>query len=345
MGCKLQDCCVGSSQTLLDAMRVIEAGGIGIALVVETDGKLLGTLTDGDIRRALLGGAALGSPLATFVARRFTSVGVGVSRAEILDLMQARVLNQIPILDAAGKLVGLHLLHEMLGHVNRSNWAVIMAGGKGTRLHPITAHLPKPMIKVAGRPILERLVLHLVGHGIRRVFLAINYMGHVIQQHFGDGSNFGCRIGYLEEQEELGTGGALSLLPEPPREPLLVLNGDLVTQVDIGRMLAFHAASGCVATMGVRTYSHQVPFGCVQTNGPRITGFEEKPVLERMINTGVYLLSPPLLTRIPARFYPITELFDNCLERGEALAAFEIEDDWIDVGQRDQLKQARGDGV
>ena len=216
-----------------------------------------------------------------------------------------------------------------------------MAGGRGTRLSPITEHLPKPMLRVAGRPILERLVLHLVGFGVKRVFLSINYLGHLVEQHFGDGERFGCRIEYLRETESMGTGGSISLLPSPPVDPLLVLNGDLVTQANVERMLAFHEQERCLATVGVRRYARQVPFGCVDAVGGRVRRFEEKPVVERLISAGIYVLSPEVVARIPRRHFPITDLFEDCLGSGEPIAAFEIEDDWIDVGQQDQLRQAR----
>jgi NDP-sugar pyrophosphorylase family protein len=198
------------------------------------------------------------------------------------------------------------------------------------------------MIPVAGRPILERLVLHLVGHGIRRVFLSINYLGHMIESHFGDGNRFGCRIEYLRETQPLGTGGPLSLLPERPTAPLLVLNGDLVTQFDVGQLIDFHDAGGYAATLGVSAYLHDVPFGCVETNHGSITRFEEKPTITRQVNAGIYLLNPALLQRVTAGAdFPITTLFEEALRQGDRLGAYPIDDDWIDVGQRDQVKRAR----
>ena len=339
---RLEHTCVPVTARLVDAMRSLELSGVEISLLTDAEGRLAGIVTDGDIRRALLKGATLESPVEPHMVREFTRVGPGAGRAEVLDLMQARTLEQIPVVDAEGKLAGLHLLHELVGATERPNWAVIMAGGKGVRLRPITEHLPKPMIPVAGRPILERLVLHLVGCGIRRVFLSINYLGHIVERHFGDGSRFGCRIEYLREEQPLGTGGALALLPEPPTEPLLVMNGDVVTQVDLGAMLDFHERGGHKATMGVRVYSHTVPFGCVETMDGRVTELVEKPDLTRVINTGIYVLDPMLLGRVPCgRDFPITELFTDCLHRGESVGAFEMADDWIDVGHKDQLHQAR----
>lgn len=324
-------------------MWALERGAVGIALVVDEANRLVGTLTDGDVRRALLKGASRESELAPHVCTNITAVGSRAGRAEVLDLMQARRIEQIPIVDEEGRLLGLHLLHEVLGNIERPNWAVIMAGGQGTRLWPLTENLPKPMIRVAGRPILERLVLQLVGFGITRIFVSIHYLGDLIEQHFGDGSRFGCRMEYLREDRPLGTGGSLSLLPEVPQHPLIVMNGDLVTQADLGSMLAFHERAGQRATIGVRRYYHTIPFGCVELDGSRVTQFDEKPRLTRLINTGIYVLDPQVVARVPrGQEFALPSLLEDCLGRGEPVGAFEIEDDWIDIGQREHLTRARG---
>jgi dTDP-glucose pyrophosphorylase len=332
------------SGTLLDALRTLDRGALEIAFVVDSEGRLEGALTDGDVRRALLSGASLDAPMGPFVNRRITTLDPRASRIEALELMQARSISQIPVVGADGRITGVHLLRDMLAADERENWAVIMAGGLGTRLGALTQNTPKPMLRVAGRPILERIVLHLVGHGIRRIFLSVNYLAHVIEQHFGDGSRFGVTIEYLREERPLGTGGALALLPEAPTQPLLVMNGDLVTQANIGAMLSFHVEKQALATVGLRRYDHQVPFGCVELDGDRLVRFEEKPTLSRLVNAGVYVLSPELVGRVPrGEMFPLPQLFDDCLRRGETVGGYEIVDDWIDVGQREQLSQARGE--
>lgn len=331
-------CRVSDKATLREGLRAIEAGGAGIALVVRGKRRLVGTLTDGDVRRVLLRGISLDAPVADHMHRMFTFVSPEAGRAEVLDLMQARLLDQIPIVDGKGNLCGLHLLHKVMGAEERPNVAVIMAGGMGVRLRPVTEHVPKPMIHVAGRPILERVILHLVGFGIRNVVLSVHYLGHMIEEHFGDGARFGCKISYLREKRPLGTGGALSMLKHVPEHPLVVMNGDLITQANIASMLAFHKSGGHAATMAIRRYGHRVPFGCVELAGHRIVRLEEKPLLERAINAGIYVLNPSLVRRIPRRFFPITELFEQCLSRNEKVGAFEIEEEWVDVGQREQLK-------
>ena len=330
------------SGTIRDAMLALDVGGRQIALAVDGGGVLVGVATDGNIRRAILRGAVPDDQLEPLLTRSFVAVGPSEGRAEVLDLMRARGIGSIPIVDDAGRPIGLHRLHEFLDPTPRPNVALVMAGGQGARLRPLTASIPKPMIRVAGRPILERIVLHLAGHGISHVYLAVNYLGSVIEEHFGDGAQFGCRIDYIREEKPLGTAGALGLLPEPLQRALLVMNGDLVTQADLGGLLDAHDAAGNSATIGVRKYLHTVPFGTVDRDGSHVTALEEKPTLEREVNTGMYALAPALVARVPPNErIDMPQLVSAALERGEAVGAFEIEDDWIDVGQRDQLERAR----
>jgi dTDP-glucose pyrophosphorylase len=335
-----------TSGTLRDVISALDRSALGVALVVDDAQHLLGIFTDGDVRRALLHDATLEAPLERYMRRAFTSVSSGTTRAEVLELMSAMQFAVVPILDERGVLRGLHRLHDLLGVAPRPNWAVIMAGGRGTRLGALTREVPKPMMRVAGRPILERLVLHLVGFGIRRIFLSVNYLAHVIEEHFGDGSKFDCTIEYLREERALGTGGALSLLAARPTDPLLVLNGDLVTQANVGAMIDIHtrARPEVMLTMATRRYFHTIPYGVVEADDTRVVRVIEKPSLSRLINAGIYLLSPRLLERIPRdQDFAMTTLVDGCLERGELVESFELADDWIDVGEQDQLKQARGE--
>jgi dTDP-glucose pyrophosphorylase len=335
---------VAETATLREAMLALDRGARQIVLAVDPTGQLTGVATDGDLRRSLLAGAPIDGPLAPALSRRFVSVGPLDSRASVLELMRARRIGAIPVVDAEGRPVGLHLLHAFLEPSLRTNWAVIMAGGQGTRLRPLTETVPKPMLKVAGRPILERIVLHLVGHGVKRIFVSVNYLADQIETHFGDGTDFGCRIDYLREDRPLGTAGALGLLPEPPTEPLLVMNGDLVTTADLGGMLDRQVDGGFAATVGVRRYLHSVPFGCVELEDGEIRRWDEKPTMERTVSAGIYALDPRALpylaTGVPSS---MPDLIGRLLDGGERVGAYEIEDDWIDVGQRDQLETARGE--
>jgi len=338
----ITDYLVTPKDTILQVMECLDRNAHGIALVVDAHGHLVGTVTDGDIRRALLKGSGMGSAIEGHMGRRFTTVTADTGRAEVLDLMRARSIEQVPIIDGNGVLLGLHVMREVIGSVERPNWAVIMAGGRGERLRPLTDTIPKPMICVAGRPILERIVLHLVGYGIRQIYLSVNYLGDVIREHFGDGSAFGCTIRYLVEDKPLHTGGALSLLPEKPEQPLLVMNGDLITQADIGALLQYHISGGYGMTVGCDEYNHTVPFGCLQIQNGRVLAIEEKPVLSRNINAGIYVLSPEILERVPQnQAFPITALIEQALTLGDPVGAYRLSGDWIDVGRHDQLKQAQ----
>ncbi len=335
---------LSASDSLRRAMEVIDRAGVEAAFVVDKRGRVAGTLTDGDVRRAILRGAALDSPsVGKAMERAFISVTRDVTRAEVLDIMRARNISQIPVLDAGGGLIGLHLLHELIGATEKDNVAVIMAGGQGVRLRPLTENVPKPMLTVAGRPILERLVLHLVGYGIREIFISINYLGHIIEDHFGDGSRFGCRIRYLREKKPLGTGGPLSLLPKLSAAPVLVLNGDLVTQANIDAILEFHNEGGFVATSCLKPYQVEVPFGVAEVRGKRLIGFREKPTEQMLINAGIYVFSKPALAMVPKNeAFPITGVFEKCLAKNLLVGAHVVDGEWMDVGRHDELKKARG---
>lgn len=337
--------CICPDASLIECLRLIDTAGIGIALSVDSDLRLIGTISDGDIRRALLKGCPLDSPISHHVNRDCFCVLPTVPRAEVLDIMQAKRFEQVPIVDEQGKVIGLHLLHDLLGNIPRLNWAVIMAGGKGMRLRPLTEDIPKPMIKVAGRPILERIILHLVGHGIRRIFLSVNHLAKMIEDYFEDGSKYGVKLEYLHEGEPLGSGGALSLLPEIPQQALLVMNGDLIVDANFADMFKFHEEHHFYATMGVYSYSHQVPYGCVKTTEDNILiDLEEKPVVERIVNAGIYVLSPLALSAIPKNTcFPITTLFEEALKNNLSCGTFPVGKEWLDIGSPLQLRQARGE--
>jgi dTDP-glucose pyrophosphorylase len=342
---ELRTMLLSPNASLREALAVIDRGGFELAFVADPGGRILGTLSDGDARRAILRGVPLDRPGAVGKAMRrsFAWVGPHTQRAEVLDTMRARAISQIPVLDARGRMIALHLLHDLIGAAERPNRAVIMAGGRGTRLRPYTENVPKPMLTVAGRPILERLVLHLVGYGIRDIFLSINYLGHVIEAHFGDGSNFGCRIHYLREKKPLGTGGALSLLPRGGEHEVLVMNGDLVTQAEIDKLFEFHAQGGFALTACMRPYVFEIPFGVAEVRGDRLVGLREKPSEQLLVNAGIYVLSPKTLRMIPRnREYPITRLIEACLEKRMKVGAHVLEGDWMDVGRHDELRKARG---
>jgi dTDP-glucose pyrophosphorylase len=339
---ELKHLIVNHSATIREAMTTIAEGASRAAAVTGPDGCIVGMLTDGDLRRLLLSGAEMDSPIEPGITRDFTWVGPETSRVQVLDLMQARNIEQIPILDGKRRLIGVHLIGSMFSRSILPNQAVIMAGGRGTRLGELTRATPKPMLKIAGRPILERIVLHLVGSGVRVIYISVNYLSKVIENYFGDGKGFGCEIRYLKEEVPMGTGGALALLPEKPEHPLLVMNGDLVTDFNVRGMLSYHEAGAYAATLGVNHYCHSVPFGCVSLEDGVVSGFREKPLLVETVNCGIYVLSPAILADIPSCGFPITSLIEGCLESGKPVGGYRIEEEWVDIGHPAELEAARG---
>ncbi len=334
---------IADTASIRDAMAAIEKNSREVVLVHDDQQAIIGVITDGDIRRALLNGLTMATNAAEIMSRNYISVQLHTDRAAVLDLMKSVRISHVPVLDHNRHLLGIHCLHEIIGHTALPNVAVIMAGGKGTRLRPYTEACPKPMVKVAGRPILERIILNLVGNGIRQIYVAINYLGHMIEAHFGDGSAFGCQIHYLRETIELSTGGALSLLPDNLQHPILVLNGDQITRINVLGMLNHHIESAADATISVGHYQHEVPYGVVHQHNGQLLRLEEKPALDILINLGMYVLNPDVIQLVPKnQYYLITDLFGKLLEQKKIIATYFSDEDWIDVGRPDDLKRANG---
>jgi len=330
-------------------MVAISRGTASAAFAVTTDDLLVGVVTDGDIRRALLEGALLSDSVTPFIRSSPFVAKSTDSRATILDLMQARAISQVPIVNEEGQLVAVHLLRELLGRIDRTNMALILAGGRGTRLLPTTSSLPKPMVLVAGTPILERLVNHISGFGISRIAISVGHLGDVIADHFGDGSQFGCEITYLWEDPEnpLGTGGPLGslskLFPELSA-PVLVVNGDLVTQFDVAAMLTHHELAGSDATVGALPYTHEVPYGVLQVNeAGHIESIVEKPLRQELVSGGIYIFNPSILRTVPTdTFFPMTQVLTDCIHGGNKVSVWAVDEGWMDVGRPQDLTKARG---
>jgi dTDP-glucose pyrophosphorylase len=324
---------VESHSTILETMRSIDRSGLEVALVCDSERHLLAIVTDGDLRRGLLRGLSLDAPVSTVANRHFTSVRSGFDRADAIQLLLQNGITCLPVVDARDRLVDLFTLRGAFVTEQLPSWALVMAGGRGERLGELTQALPKPMLPIGNRPILERLVQLLVSHGVSRIFISINYLGSMIVDHFGDGQRFHCRIEYLREDQPLGTGGAIALLPEPPTDPLLVLNGDLLTNVSVTRLLAFHRAGGYAATVALRDHRVDVPFGVAELDGQRLNRLVEKPSIHYHINAGIYVFEPSVCTRVPAgQRVQITDLLTECLDDGLPVGAFLIQEAWDDIG-------------
>ncbi|GAA0611241.1 nucleotidyltransferase family protein [Brevundimonas kwangchunensis] len=334
---------IGPGANYRDALKAIDATGKGMALIVDDDRRLLGVLSDGDLRRALIRGAGLEDRAIEGANREPVCIDQHQDRAATLTLLRAHSLRQLPVLDEDRRVVGLTTISDFLNIPVRTNPVVIMAGGKGERLAELTRNTPKPMLKVGPRPILDTIVGSLAAQGFRHFWLAVNYKADQIERHFGDGSHLGLRIGYLREDKPLGTCGALSLLP-PQSEPLVVTNGDVLTQVDYGHVLDSHLEAGTTATVVVRDYQMQVPFGVVNAEDGRILRIDEKPTQSYTISAGSYVLSPLALGLIPAdTYYDMPSLVADMIAKGIPVRQQRAEGYWMDIGRPPDYAQANAD--
>lgn len=331
-----------ASATLQDAVRSLDSSALQIAMVVSPDDKLIGTITDGDIRRGLLRGLSLASPIDSVVHPEPMVVPPDVGRDLVLQLMRANRIHQLPVVDENRQVVGLHVLDELMMPRQRPNPMVIMAGGKGTRLRPHTEDCPKPLLPVAGKPMLEHIIERARAEGFHHFLLSIHYLGHMIEDYFGDGSRWQVRIDYLREEAPLGTAGALGLLAPQPTAPFVVTNGDVLTDIHYGDLLDFHCNQGAAATMAVRLHEWQHPFGVVHTKGIDITGFEEKPIAKSQVNAGIYVLEPAALDALlPGEPCDMPTLFGRLQETARRTIVYPMHEPWLDVGRPGDYEAAQ----
>jgi dTDP-glucose pyrophosphorylase/CBS domain-containing protein len=327
---------VSPGMSISAGVKLLDQSGHGVLLVCGAEDRLIGVVTDGDIRRALLQGVPFDREIASICNRTPLVARKGVTRSEALHLIDTGrgfIVNQLPVVDHAGKLAGLILRSDLTGEETLPLSAVIMAGGGGTRLRPLTENVPKPMLTVGGKPILEHIIGQLRGAGIRSITIATHYLGEQISGYFGDGRKFGVRIDYLAEEKPMGTGGALGLV-NFTGETLLVMNGDILTQVNFRAMLDFHREHGADLTMGTRLYEFQVPFGVVECDDVAIRSLVEKPVQAFFVNAGIYFVQKPVLSRIPKEIsYNMTDLIQRLLAEGSKVVSFPIREYWLDIGR------------
>lgn len=339
-----QQALIVPTTSLRDALEVIDRTGAQIALVVDEQRRLLGTLSDGDIRRGLLRGLQLTDAVARAMHREPTCARADEPRSAILARMRRKGLHQMPMIDPLGTVVGLQTLDDFFTPLARENWVVVMAGGLGTRLSELTRDTPKPMLRVGSRPLLETIVRNLGEQGFQRIYLAVNYKAEQIVAHFGDGRAFGVDIRYLQERQRLGTAGALGLLPEAPKAPLVVTNADLLTKEDFGPMVDHHVESGAEATMAVRDYELQVPFGVVRERDGQIEAIEEKPMQRFVVNAGIYVLSPQVLDCVvPGEALDMPALFQRLVADGRRTRCHPIVGYWLDIGRMGDYERANSE--
>jgi dTDP-glucose pyrophosphorylase len=329
--------------TIQQAISNLDQVAVKIVLVVNEAGELEGTISDGDIRRGLLKGLDLNSLITNVIHRNALVVPPEMTREMVMQLMVANKIQQIPVVDEHRHVVGLHLWDEIATPPVRSNLMVIMAGGMGTRLRPHTENCPKPLLPVAGKPMLEHIIENAKLEGFSHFVLAVHYLGHMIEEHFGNGEQFGVKIDYLREQTPLGTAGALGLLSPRPDAAFVVTNGDVITDIRYGELLDFHVRHDAAATMAVRVHEWQHPFGVVQTQGVEIVGFEEKPIARSHINAGVYALDPDALNALPCESRcDMPTLFEHLQEQSRRTVAYPMHEPWLDVGRPEDLRHANG---
>ncbi len=337
-----RELCIAENNTLFMALRKINDTGYGTLFVVDEKMRMLGLITDGDIRRGLLAGADLQGPVTLIMNTKFTAGSQGQDRRSMLQALRRNHLRQLPVLDGDGVLVDAVLLDEAL-YGSIPNSVVLMVGGMGTRLRPLTDQTPKPMVRVGNKPILEDILQRLIYCGFKHFYFAVNYKAEMIEAHFGDGAQWDVTIDYLREEARLGTAGALSLLPTMTK-PFLVMNGDLLTDMDFADLLRFHESEGGIATVSVCQQQMQVQFGVVEFENARVTRIAEKPFHVFFINAGVYVINPEALTMVQSGTYQdMPTLIAQMIDAQKSVSAFSVQGYWKDIGVITDLDQARRD--
>jgi dTDP-glucose pyrophosphorylase len=340
-----QSTLIAPEAPIMEAIRILDEDAAHICLVTDPDRKLLGTITDGDIRRGILRTLALSDPVSKVMNSDPCVAGPEETGPGILATMTRLQFRQMPVLDAAGRVIALQTINELYSQsIRRPNRVVLMAGGLGTRLRPLTDSLPKPLIPVGQKPVLETIVESFAEQNFEKFYLSVNYKAEMVEDYFGDGSRWGVDISYLHEEKPLGTAGPLGLIEDHLDDPLIVMNGDLLTRVNFGHLLDFHREQDKPATMGVREYDVQVPFGVVQMDQSNIIGIDEKPIHKFFVNAGIYVIDPQVLALISrGQAMDMPDLFQTIIEQGHKPAAFPIREYWLDIGRLDDLNRANSE--
>jgi dTDP-glucose pyrophosphorylase len=333
---------VPPSMSIIEAMRLIDKSALQIALVADENRKLLGTVTDGDIRRAILKGGSLEDPVENVMNKRPTSFRADESREDMLVAMRLLKISKVPVVDNQNRLVGLEIFEELLRPTPKDNPVVLMAGGLGTRLGSLTENCPKPLLKVGNQPVLQTILESFAAYGFHRFYFSVNYKADMIENYFGDGSRWNVSIQYIRETKRMGTAGALGLLPEKPEVPFFVMNGDILTKVNFLQLLDFHIDRRSVATMCAFKYDLQIPYGVLQVDKQRLVEIKEKPVQSFFVNAGIYVLDPGVLTHIPNdSFFDMPSLFETLIANRQEAAVFPIREYWLDIGRMSDFEQAQ----
>ncbi len=329
---------------ILRAIEIIDAGSQQIALVVDADRKLLGTVTDGDIRRGLIRGLPLSQPVEQIMNPHPVTIPEMADKTGVLNIMRANRLRHLPVVDAWGRLTGIEKLDDLIQTPGRGNWVVVMAGGLGTRLRPLTESCPKPLLEIGGKPILETMLTEFVRQGFGRFCFSVNYRAQQIIDYFGDGGRWGVTLDYIREAHPMGTAGSLGLFCRETDEPVIIINGDILTKLRFDQLLNFHEKRGAAATLAVAAHDFKVDYGVVRVDRDMLTGFEEKPVFTNFINAGIYVLNPGVIKKLKGKSYlDMNALLEGMLQNSERVCAFPIWEYWTDIGRMADFTQAQRD--
>ena len=337
---KIDEIKINQNASIKEALEVIDKGAIKVAVVLSDDGLLLGMLNDGDIRRALLKGMSLGDSIAGIINKHPVVANINDTKERILELANEKKLHQIPII-SNGKLIGIQDIREFLAPKNKPNKVILMVGGLGTRLRPLTNDVPKPMLDVGNKPILHTIVENFAKYGYTDIIMCVNYKSEIIKEYFGNGDKFGVKIEYVLESKRMGTAGALSLLKKRPKDDFFVMNGDLLTNVNFEYLHEYHKDSNALASICIRKYEMQVPYGVVNVRANKVTSIEEKPTQSFFVSAGIYMFSPIVLDFIPKGvFYDMPTLFSELLKHDFPIHPFPIREYWLDIGRMDEYRRA-----
>ena len=330
-----------ANSTIENAIFRLDKGGMQILLVVSDDLELIGTITDGDIRRGLLKGLELKSSIEDLINKNAFVVPISMDSEIIIKIMSANSIKQIPIVNENRQVVGLHTWDNLMVKAELTSPMVIMAGGVGSRLKPYTKTCPKPLLPIYGKPIMEHILIRAISEGFSKFYVSVNYLANMIEDYFGDGRKWGVDIDYIHENRPLGTAGSLSYLKSKINSPFIVTNGDVLTHMRYSEFLDFHLNHHAEATMAVRIHEWQNPFGVVNVQGLDIVGLEEKPIDKSHINAGIYALEPRVFDYLePEKPCDMPSLFDTIRKSGNRTVAYPMHEPWLDVGRPDDFKLA-----
>ena len=337
-----RDITVPPGTPIIEALRILDGLGTQTLIVVDAQDRLIGTVSDGDFRRAVLRSVAMDAGVETIANTEPKTLPVDASMDSIRDAMAGLGVRYLPLVDPAGRVAGVAGLDApAVAAPENPHWTVLMAGGKGARLRPLTEDRPKPLLEVGGKPILELMIESLARQGFRRFYVSVNYKAQMVKDHFGDGGGLDVEIRYLEEDRPLGTAGALGLVQDRHQEPLFVMNGDLLTKVNFASVLDFHRHQDVDATMCVREFRMEVPFGVVEVDNDRIADIVEKPVEQYLINAGIYLFEPRFLDLVEAgEALDIPDLLRRGKDAGLQITGFPIREFWLDIGRHEDYRRA-----